>query len=258
MAYILRSNQTRKGSDAASLRKWAIIFLAIGIIGRVVIRNGILGLDSLNGGELMAALDEDGAMTMAAAAILCGILETCAVPLFAFLLVEGFLRTSGFEKYLLRVLGAAVISELPYNLAMSGKLLDTASRNPVFAMAICLVMLFFWGRYSEKKLKNTLMRTVIFLAAFLWCLMLHIDQGVCIVVFVTALWIVREKSNYRALTAFAGAMICTVFDIFYVGACLSCIMLHRYNEERGEQNRIVNYAVYPVLLLVFAIAAKFL
>ena len=33
---------------------------------------------------------------------------------------------------------------------------------------------------------------------------------------------------------------------------------HRYNEERGEQNRIVNYAVYPVLLLVFAIAAKFL
>ena len=39
MAYILRSNQARKGSDAASLRKWALIFLTAGIIGRVILRN---------------------------------------------------------------------------------------------------------------------------------------------------------------------------------------------------------------------------
>ena len=258
MAYILRSNQTRNGTDAASLRKWAMVFLAIGVIGRVIIRNGMLGLDSLNGAELMAVLDNDGAMAVAGAAILCGILETCAVPLFAFLMVEGFLRTSGFEKYLLRVLAAAAITELPYNLAMGGTLLDTTSRNPVFGMAISLVMLFFWGRYSEKSLKNTLMKLLIFVAAFLWCLMLHIDQGICIVVFVTSLWVVREKSNFRALTAFAGAMICTIFDVFYIGACLSCIMLHRYNEERGDQNRIVNYAFYPVVLLIFGIAVKFL
>ena len=258
MAYILRSNQARKGSDAASLRKWALIFLTAGIIGRAILRNGMLGLDSLNGAELMAVLDKDGAMTVAAVAILCGVLETCAVPLFAFFLVEGFLRTSSFEKYLLRVAGVAIVSELPYNFAMSGKLLDLGSRNPAFGLVIALVMLFFFGRYGEKKLMHTLMKVMIFTAAFLWCLMLHIDQGICIVVFVGALWLIREKSNLRSLTAFAGAMLCTLFDFFYMGACLSCIMLHRYNEERGEQNEILNYAAYPVLLLVFGIAAKFL
>ena len=53
-------------------------------------------------------------------------------------------------------------------------------------------------------------------------------------------------------------MVCTMFDLYYMGACLSCIMLHRYNEERGDQNRIFNYAVYPMVLLLCGIAAKFL
>lgn len=258
MAYILRSNQARKGSDAASLRKWAILFMAVGLVGRAILLGGILDMNSMNGAELMSALDNSGAMTVAGAAIFCGIIETCAVPLFAFLLVEGFLRTSRFEKYLLRVACLAVVSELPYNLAISGRLLDLSSRNPAFGLVICLVMLFFWNRYGEKSVKNILMKVLTFLAAFLWCLMLHIDQGICIVVFVAVLWAVRAKSNFRSLTAFAGAMICTLFDFFYVGACLSCIMLHRYSEERGEQNRIVSYAAYPVLLLVLGIAAKFL
>lgn len=258
MAYILRSSTAPRGRDAASLRKWAILFLAVGIAGRSILLNGLLGIESMNGGQLMEALSRDGAMTFAAAAILCGFVETCAVPLFAFLLVEGFLHTSGFEKYLLRVGAVALISELPYNLAMGGRVLDMNSRNPVFGMVIALVMLFFLRRYGERSLKNTLLKAVIFLAAFLWCLMLHIDQGICIVVFTAALWLVREKSNYRSLTGFCAGMVCTLFDYFYIGACLGCIMLHRCTGERGEQNGRLNYAAYPALLLIFGIAAKFL
>ena len=259
MSLRLSSRRTPRGTDAAAIRKWGMIFLTIGIIGQCILQNRLLNMNSVTGNELLGAMESDPmVMPLLTAALICKIIETCAAPLFAFLLVEGFQRTRSFEKYLIRVGVVALISELPYNLAYSGKLLELSSRNPVFGLFICMVMLYFYTRYPDKGMKNFAMKALITLAAFLWCLMLHIDQGVCIVVFVTALWIVREKSNYRALTAFAGAMICTVFDIFYVGACLSCIMLHRYNEERGEQNRIVNYAVYPVLLLVFAIAAKFL
>lgn len=258
MAYILRSRTAPKGRDAASLRKWALIFLAVGIVGRCILINGLLGLESMDGAQLMEALNGEGAMTVAFAAIACGFVETCAVPLFAFLLVEGFRRTSSFERYLLRVGAVAAVSELPYNLAMSGKLLELNSRNPVFGMFIALIMLFFFNRFGEKSVKNTMMKAVIFVAAFLWCLMLHIDQGICIVVFVSILWLVRDKSNYRSLTGFCAAMVCTLFDYFYIGSCLSCIMLHRYNEERGEQNEKLSYAAYPALLLVFGIAAKFL
>ena len=150
----------------------------------------------------------------------------------------------------------ALISELPYNLAYSGKLLDLNSRNPVFGLFICLVMLFFYGRYVDKGVKNTALKAMITVAAFLWCLMLHIDQGICLVVMVAMLWFARSKSNVRAVLGFSSAMLCTIFDMYYIGSCLSFIMLHRYNEERGEQNEKLNYAFYPAALLVIGIVAK--
>ena len=197
-------------------------------------------------------------MPLLTVALLFKVLETCAVPLLSFLMVEGFQRTSSFERYLIRVGAVAVASEIPFNLAASGKLLDLGSRNPVFALFICLVMLFFFNRYVEKNFRNTMMKVLIFTAAFLWCQMLRIDQGICLVVMVAILWAAREKSNVRAMYGFVAAMICTLFNMYYIGCCLSCIMLHRYNEERGEQNVKFNYGFYPVMLLVVGIIAKFI
>jgi hypothetical protein len=39
---------------------------------------------------------------------------------------------------------------------------------------------------------------------------------------------------------------------------MAFIMLHRYDEERGEQNEKFNYAFYPVVLLVVGIVGFFL
>ncbi|MBR7178717.1 MAG: hypothetical protein IKD27_04260 [Oscillospiraceae bacterium] len=255
---LTRRTEAPKGRNAATLRNWATAFLAIGIVGRSILFHRFLGLETLTGDTLMAALETDGAMIIAGAAFFCCLVESCAVPLFAFLLIEGFLHTSSVEKYLLRVGAVALVSELPYNFAMTGRLWDMGSRNPAIAMFLSLVMLFLWERFEGKNIRNILMRVLIFVAAFLWCKMLRIDHGVCIVIFAAMLWFVREKSNFRALFGFCAAMICMMFDLFYIGACLSCILLHRYNGERGEQEPLLNYAAYPALLLIIGILAKFL
>ena len=259
MSMRLSTRRLPEGRDAASLRKWAFIFLTAGAIGRGVIQLGLLGLSDLTGDQLLQAMDTNASlMPLLTAALICKILETCAAPLLSFLLVEGFLRTSGFEKYLLRVGAVALVSEIPFNLAYGGKLLDLGSRNPALGLFICLVMLFFFNRYAEKSLKNTLMKALIFIAAFLWCQMLRIDQGICLVVMVSLLWSAREKAHVRSMYGFIAAMICTAFNMYYIGCCLTCIMLHRYNEERGEQNEKLNYAFYPAMLLIVGILAKFL
>ncbi|MBE6951459.1 MAG: hypothetical protein E7451_09020 [Ruminococcaceae bacterium] len=255
----LASRRIPKGRDAASIRKWAFVFLTIGTIGRSILQNQLLGMNSISGEELIASMEQNPSlMAILTVALVCKVLETCAAPLFSFLLVEGFLRTSSFERYLLRVGGVALISELPYNLAVGGKLLELNSRNPVFALFICLIMLYFFNRYAEKGIKNILMKTLIFTAAFLWCLMLHIDEGVCLVVLVCFMWAARSKSNVRSMYGFCGSMVSTLFNMYYIGSCLSCIMLHRYNEERGEQNKTFNYAFYPALLLILGIIALFI
>lgn len=256
MSIRLASHRIPNGRDAASIRKWAMIFLAIGIIGQALIQNGLLSMNSITGDQLVNAMDADPAvMTLVTVALVCKIIETCAASLFAFLLVEGFRRTSSFEKYLLRIGGLAVVSEIPYNLAYGGKLLDLGSRNPVFGLFIALVMLFFFNRYAEKGFKNSAIKLLIFTAAFLWCRMLGIEQGVCLVTLVAVLWLARSKGDMRALYAFVGSMLCTIFSIYYMGSCLSCIMLHRYNDERGEQNQKLNYAFYPAALLIVGIVS---
>lgn len=259
MSIRLASRRIPTGRDAASIRKWAFVFLTIGTIGRSLLQNRLLGINSITGDELLAAMEQNPAiMTILTLALICKVVETCAAPLFSFLLVEGFLRTSSFEKYLIRVGCVALISELPYNLAIGGKLLDLSSRNPLFAMFICLIMLYFFSRYEAKGFKNTAMKALIALAAFLWCLMLHIDEGICLVVMVGFLWLVRQKGSVRAMFGFCSAMICTIFDMYYIGSCLSFIMLHRYNEERGEQNETFNYAFYPAMLLILGVVGLFL
>lgn len=259
MSMRLSTRRLPEGRNAASLRKWAFAFLTLGTIGRSVIQNALLGMNALTGDQLMQSMETDPmAMPLLTAALVFKVLETCAVPLLTFLLVEGFQRTSRFERYLLRVGAVAVVSEIPFNLAASGKLIDLGSRNPVFGLFICLVMLFFYDRYGQKGLKNTLMKLMIFLAAFLWCQMLRIDQGICLVIMVSFLWLARTKSNVRSMYGFVAAMLCTAFNMYYIGCCLSCIMLHRYNDERGEQNQKFNYAFYPAMLLIVGIVAKFI
>ena len=259
MSMRLAARRIPQGRDAASIRKWAMIFLTVGIIGQGIIQNRLLHMNSVSGDELLAAMEHSPmVMPLLTAALVCKVVETCAAPLFAFLLVEGFQRTRSFEKYLLRVGAVAVISELPYNLAYGGKLFELSSRNPVFGLFICMVMLFFYARYEDKGLKNTAMKALITVAAFLWCLMLHIDQGICLVIMTAILWYARARSNGRSVLGFCGAMICTLFNMYYIGSGLACIMLHRYNEERGEQNEKLNYAFYPAVLLIVGIIGLFI
>ena len=259
MSLRLSSGRTPRGTDAAAIRKWGMIFLTIGIVGQCILQNRLLNMNSVTGNELLGAMESDPmVMPLLTAALICKIIETCAAPLFAFLLVEGFQRTRSFEKYLIRVGAVALISELPYNLAYSGRIFELSSRNPVFGLFICMVMLYFYTRYPDKGMKNFAMKALITLAAFLWCLMLHIDQGICLVVMVAMLWYARSKSNERAVLGFCSAMVCTLFDMYYIGSCMAFIMLHRYDEERGEQNEKLNYAFYPVVLLVVGIVGFFL
>ena len=259
MSMRLAARRIPQGRDAASIRKWAMIFLTVGIIGQGIIQNRLLHMNSVSGDELLAAMEHSPmVMPLLTVALIFKVVETCAAPLFAFLLVEGFQRTRSFEKYLLRVGAVALVSELPYNLAYGGKLFELSSRNPVFGLFICMVMLFFYARYEDKGLKNTAMKALITVAAFLWCLMLHIDQGICLVIMTAILWYARARSNGRSVLGFCGAMFCTVFDMYYIGSGLACIMLHRYNEERGEQNEKLNYAFYPAVLLIVGIIGLFI
>lgn len=250
----LRTEQP-KGLSCAGLRKWGMLFVILGIFGRSILQTRFLGITDLNNEQLLEALSAaPEAMLFATFSIVLQFVETCAAPIFCLLLAEGFVNTSNAANYLARVAGVALISEIPYNFAMSGKFLEMSSRNPAFGIAMSLLLLYLYDRFREKKLSNMLLKVLFTLAAFFWCGMLKIESGVCCLFITLAFWAFRKKPMIRNLAAGAAAMVCCIFSLFYLAAPMGMLVLHFYNGEKGEENRLVSYLFYPAALTALSLA----
>ena len=253
-----RLNEKRTGGlSGRGIRLWGLVFLVAGILGRSVFQNRFLGMGESSGQQLMALMEgSDDAMIIATIAMLLQAVETCAVPIFSFLLVEGFQHTADFGKYAASIMGVAVLSEIPYNLAMVGKILDLNTRNPAFGLVLCLVLLYFYRRYEERNLQNTTVKALVVIAAMLWAVMLRVEYGVALVLLTCVLWIFRRNSAYQGFVGATAAVVCSLTSPFFMASPMSFLVIHGYNGEKGKENRVMNHLAYPALLLIIGVMAK--
>ena len=78
------------GISSNGLRTWGMFFLLAGMLGKSILQNGLLNLGAVSFGQLLEQMQTSrAAMLYATLALVLQAMETCAVPIFAFLLVEG-------------------------------------------------------------------------------------------------------------------------------------------------------------------------
>ena len=65
-----------------------------------------------------------------------------AISIYAYLLVQGVRHTSSMGKYALSVLVFALVSEVPYDLALYGKVWSWESQNTLWTVLIALITLW--------------------------------------------------------------------------------------------------------------------
>ena len=240
--------------NTGSLRTWGMLFVIAGIISRGVLQNTILGVGENSMQELMELMQSsESAMAIATVALVLQAVETVAVPIFVFLLAEGFLHTSDWKKYLARVAGLALLTEIPYDLAMNGKVLEFGTQNPVIGLVLCMVLLYLFRRFAAKKL----FCVVLALAGLVWAMMLKVDHGIPMILMVCVIHLFRNKRMFMGFSGMAAAALCTGISPFYLAAPMGFLAIHFYNGEKGNSSRLVNYLFYPVTLLVIGLVAKF-
>ena len=167
------NERKRRGINGNALRAWGLLFLACGAIGRGVIQTWMLGVGGATADQLLdMLLTSDQAMQLTTVSLALQAAETCAVPIFALMLTEGVQHTRNFKAYFLRIFTLALLTEIPYNLAVGGLLLDLQTRNPVFSLVMCLVMLCLYGRFPSGKFINGIIKVIITAAAIVWSEML--------------------------------------------------------------------------------------
>ena len=72
--------------------------------------------------------------------------------LFAYLTVEGFIHTRSRIKYMLRLMLFAVVSEVPFDLAFAGQVIEFDSQNIFFTLLISVFVLTVW-EWVEKSVQ---------------------------------------------------------------------------------------------------------
>lgn len=256
------SNDSPKGMSRQAIRIWGLLFLAAGAVGQGILMNVMLGMKGQSNDQILAALNSGGNnMTYVILALLSQLAYACAIPVYTFLLVDGFRRTSRIRDYALRLAGVALLAEIPYNLVMSGVWFDFGSRNPMVAMVLGVGMMYFFNYYSGKKIKNILIRLLVVVLGYVWVNMLRIDHGVPIIIMICTLWALRKRRGFQILGGcsmmFVVGAIPGIGTPMYWMAPIVFMAVNFYNDEQGEENRWFNYLSYPVMLLIVGLIANY-
>lgn len=172
-----------------------------------------------------------------------------AFPIFAFLLVEGYVHTRSTGKYALNLLAFALISEAPWWL-----LNHDNTHNVFFTLLLGLVAIDLITRIGNKPL--------------LWCVImasicanatwLHVDYEYSGILLICAFHFFLPDKVTKCLLA-------TLFMYQYgvVGLWLGLAVILCYNGERGfikgQYAKYLCYAYYPlhyIALLLYAIFSR--
>lgn len=231
------------------LRIVGMIFLAAATYG-TMLQTKVLGIGYMNNTQLLDMLETNPeVMSGVSLALVMQLIGACAIPIFVFLLVEGAVHTSHYGKYILRVLGLAVTCQLPYNMITTGTTMYMTRLNPVFAMFMCMIMLYFFRTFTRKSAKHILVKVLAFVGIYLWSNMLGVAHGACCVILCAVLWALRGKQNLQTFIGIVVMFLCCIFSIFYMAGLIGFLALHFYEGNKGEENRLVNYLAYPVILM---------
>lgn len=234
------------------LKYAAAILMVLSAANTVVLKNAVIRLDSYTQESLMAAMDADGALLAQVGwASVIDALAGLAVPLFAFLLVEGFLHTAGFRRYLLRMAVTAAVGEFAYDFAMTGQLLDFSRQSPMLSLVLCLVMLYFMERVEKHQtVDRVILRILLTLCGLFWAVLLRAEYAIATVLLAAVFYCFRER---RAVKLILGVVCCLQYPL----APMAFIALAFYNGKREMKiPPLAFYLLYPAHLVVLAVIAR--
>ena len=205
-------------------------------------------------------------------------------PIMAFMLVEGYNKTSNRKKYSLRLFAFAVISQIPYMLGFRAWAL-----NIMFTLLFGLLLFMLYDKLRERRLQWLFWIVfVIYTIASLFFL----DWGLFGPVMLLLYHIIKNDGLRRWLPGviigaamlvmgFLSVMTFTAIETltpemaemlgiddieqvltkvkfglaFAVGIFIPALLLRKYNGQRGKSMRYLFYIVYPAHLLILALIA---
>lgn len=179
------------------------------------------------------------------------IIGRLAFPIYAFLLVEGMLHTRNISKYLFRLLIFGMISEIPYDLAFSNRIMEFSNWNIMFTLFIGGLAIAFLIRWGYTPYTCILICLLIAIAQ-----LTNVDGGGYGVIVIILLFHFRDNAVYML------SMMIVIYGVIlgwlYKYAILAMGPIYCYNGKRGYEIKWIGYWIYPIHLLILAIIRDYI
>ncbi|MFR9296528.1 MAG: TraX family protein [Aedoeadaptatus pacaensis] len=206
-------------------------------------------LDHVNNALITPYLDGKGLLLHVSN--LLSILGRVAFPLFMFFLVEGFFKTRSRKKYLINLLIFGILSEVPFDLFTSRELFNKNWNNMMFTLALSLATIWIVdeikGRLAKKSKALWYGASFVIVAAMCAVAMFFsLDYDYHAIIVAYLFYLFYEKPLYGAALGYL-SIIKELYSVLGFAATLT------YNGERGKQYKWLNYAFYPVHLLILGL-----
>ena len=234
-----------------TLKLIGAILMTLYFFSAAVIQNGVLRVNDYTPAQLNDLLAADPeAMLWASIASLAEVVGMIPISIFAYLLVQGVVHTSNMRRYALSVLAFALISEVPYDLAVYGRVWSWESQNTLWTVFITLAVLWLIRFAEGRGIMTYVLSAVAALGGCLWTILFHCKFGWGFVLIASVLYLLR---GHRALSLIAGLGA----SLSYLTPAMGFIFIAFSNGERRTGGSILGkysyYIYYPVILLLMVL-----
>ena len=197
-----------------------------------------------------------------------------AFPIYAFMIVEGYFNTRNLKKYVLRLLVFAIISEIPFNIAMGSRLFYPIHQNVLWSFLIAIGLIHWNEKVKGKKIwKRILVGTATIFIAYIGGIITFVDFYNAGLLMALTFYFFRGKKWWH--------YICQLLCMWYINiellggygyeieifgtiqfvtrqgfALFALIPIWLYKGKQGHHSEVwkyVRYGFYPLHLLILGL-----
>ncbi len=239
--------EMREKGLTGNILKWiAIITMLIDHTAVAIIQNGIFQSET--------GLTLDQQQRWAQLYWVMRYIGRLGFPIFCFLLVEGFCYTHSVKKYMFRLGTFALVSEVPFDLALFGNVFYPSYQNVYFTLLIGVFTLCGIRHFGGADIKSRILRVVSLLGGLAAAHILQTDYDMYGILLIVVLYLFREKVIWRDIAAGVVLLLCSLTELT---GLVAFVPMRLYNGQRGRQMKYFFYIFYPAHLLILGLITRY-
>ncbi len=187
--------------------------------------------------------------------IIWRVIGRLAFPIFAFLIANGYKHTRNVYRYGLRLLIFAMLSEVPFDLAFSGQVLEFNHQNVFFTLFLGLVAIAIYDKTSSI---SPVIGIVVGYLIGMTAQFMGTDYGLFGVFMILGVYIMQTRTYQVIALIVINVLMGWVYyasggTFLQAFAAIGALILFAYNGKKGKVKGIkyLFYGIYPLHLLLF-------